>query len=312
MKKIITLVVIALNIIANSIVFADETNSSEKVQKEVRYNTKFVVSAYYSPLPDQSIYFRGNFEADKRLNWDWVYAANGKKVFPWLLAAPKTYAFWTKIDLAWLWIWTVWDRWWAIVKAWVRENPYDRIDIWVGSGEEWLKKALTFWMRIVSWRILKTNDVSQNKNISLDVFKIWAYDFSKYKTENSIFLTAIWENSSPETIKKLQEILKKLNKYNWEINWKYSDELENAIYSFQLENNIVKNKEEAWAWYMWPKTREVMKKVYLSSGNNNNTTKPATKITQTKTQSTTTKTINKKVETKTEIDKVLGSLGKKK
>jgi hypothetical protein len=38
------------------------------VKVDASYNRYFVVTAYYSPLPGQDYYLKGNFEAEKRLN----------------------------------------------------------------------------------------------------------------------------------------------------------------------------------------------------------------------------------------------------
>lgn len=71
--------------------FADETVASEK--------RKFIVTAYYSPLPDQSFYLKGSYEADIRLNGNGTHGASGKEVYPGMLAGPKTYAFGTQVYL---------------------------------------------------------------------------------------------------------------------------------------------------------------------------------------------------------------------
>lgn len=53
----------------------------------------FVVTAYYSPLPDQVRYLRGSYEADIRLNGNGTHGASGKPVYVGMLAAPKHYEF---------------------------------------------------------------------------------------------------------------------------------------------------------------------------------------------------------------------------
>lgn len=78
---------------------------------------KFVVTAYYSPLPGQSLYLRGSYEADIRLNGNGTNGASGKEVFAGMLAAPKTYAFGTRIELSGIGIGIVEDRGGAIVVA---------------------------------------------------------------------------------------------------------------------------------------------------------------------------------------------------
>ena len=59
---------------------------------------EFIVTAYYSPLPDQNFYLKGNYEAEKILNGNGTNGASGKPVFIGMIAAPKTYNFGTRID----------------------------------------------------------------------------------------------------------------------------------------------------------------------------------------------------------------------
>ncbi len=53
-----------------------------------------------------------------------------------MIAAPKTYDFGTQIFFEGLGLGRVEDRGGAIVEAFVRGQAHDRIDIWVGSGDE--------------------------------------------------------------------------------------------------------------------------------------------------------------------------------
>jgi len=110
---------------------------------------KFLVSAYYSPLPGQNKYIRWTYEWDIRLNWRWTNWADWTEVYMWLLAAPRTYKFWTKINLPGLWLWTVHDRGWAIIA----KSNYDRIDIWMWKWEAGLSRALNWGMRFIDWEI---------------------------------------------------------------------------------------------------------------------------------------------------------------
>ncbi|MCK5471681.1 hypothetical protein KAI54_00645, partial [Candidatus Gracilibacteria bacterium] len=80
------------------------------------YEASFVISAYYSPLPNQRVYFRGSFEADKRLNGNGTNGADGTQVYPGMLAAPKSYPFGMKIEIPGLGVGAIHDRGGAIVK----------------------------------------------------------------------------------------------------------------------------------------------------------------------------------------------------
>lgn len=105
----------------------------------------FVITAYYSPLPDQCCYVKGSLEADKILNGNGTHGADGTPVRPGMAAAPKSYAFGTRIALPGIGVVTVHDRGGAIVE---QENAH-RLDIWMGHGEEGLARALAFGVRRV-------------------------------------------------------------------------------------------------------------------------------------------------------------------
>ncbi len=107
------------------------------------YERDVVITAYYSPLPDQCCYVKGSFEADKILNGNGTHGADGTPVYEGMIAAPKSYAFGTRLSIPGLGTVTVHDRGGAIVET---EN-YDRIDLWAGSGEEGLARALAFGVR---------------------------------------------------------------------------------------------------------------------------------------------------------------------
>ena len=221
----------------------------------------FVVTAYYSPLPDQEYYLTGDYESEKRLNGQWIAWASWKSVFSWMLAAPKNYKFGTKIYLEWLWIWEVSDRWGAIVNAGNRGYSYDRIDVWMWHGDEWLKRALYWGKRTIKW-----NFVSNNSNITLDYHKIasptWATNW--LNKISSIFTMWLWKWSNIESVKKLQQILTETLLYNWEINWIYNSEVIDIIYDFQIDNWLIKSWNAYWAWYWWKATRALFLKKYLN------------------------------------------------
>ncbi|MDD3119923.1 MAG: peptidoglycan-binding protein, partial [Candidatus Gracilibacteria bacterium] len=259
MKKIVCWILVIL-ISQSSLAFAGEGENTD-VGNEIWYNTKFVVTAYYTPLPNQEIYYKGSYEAETRMNGDTI-AANGKEVFTGLIATPKTYSFGTKIDLKGIGIGTVGDRGGAIVKAGERDNPYDRIDIWVGYGEEGLKRALTFGKKVIEGKILKEGETGQSGKLELTNFKIAPVDFSVYKKENDVFNVNINEKSGSEIIKKLQNILKEIGFYNDNVNGIFDTKLEEAIFAFQVEAKILQKKEDVGSYYYGPKTRETLKKYY--------------------------------------------------
>lgn len=101
----------------------------------------FVLTAYYSPLPDQCCYVTGGYLSDMTLNGQGIAGADGTPVYPGMIAAPRTYAFGTRIDLPGLGTFTVHDRGGAIIES---GDGTHRIDVWAGHGEEGLARALAF------------------------------------------------------------------------------------------------------------------------------------------------------------------------
>lgn len=109
------------------------------------FEQNLVITAYYSPLPDQCCYVRGNFLADVELNGEGHHGADGTKVYAGMAAAPPSYPFGTRIVLPGIGTVTVHDRGGAIREL---QNAH-RLDIWAGHGEEGLARALAFGVRRV-------------------------------------------------------------------------------------------------------------------------------------------------------------------
>jgi len=240
----------------------------------------FRVTAYYSPLPNQKYYIKGNYYSEIRMNWKGIKWSSGKPVFSGMLAAPSKYSFWTKIYLKWIWIWEVADRGGAIVKAWERNFKHDRIDIWVWYWDEWLRRAMYWWNRVVKWNVIKnSNKVSinykkipspywttskLNKNIvKNDLVKI---KNTKPKSEFDLLLEKelkIFNNkiNNKEETKILQKRLSDLWLYSWKIDWNYNNII-SIITKYQLEKKLIKFKWDTWTWYFWPNTRKYLKEDY--------------------------------------------------
>ncbi len=134
-------ILVAIIIVAPAHVLGDPTEKSEP------YTQKFVLTAYYSPLPNQCCYVRGGEKVDKILNGQGIQAADRTPVYPGMVAAPSTYPFGTVVTLPGLGTFKVHDRGGAINEL---DNGSHRIDIWVGHGEEGLARALAFGIQTVT------------------------------------------------------------------------------------------------------------------------------------------------------------------
>jgi len=274
-KKIITILTIL------TIFFSILSNKAYSATQK-KY---FRVTAYYSPLPNQTHYIKWDYVREIRMNWRWIRWASGKKVFSWMLAAPSIYSFGTKIKLKWLGIAEVADRWGAIVKAWERSFKHDRIDIWCGYWEEGLQRAMFWWNRVIEWEIVPRNSkVNLNiKNIPAPKWTIYHAiknpDFIKtWSVKNEIYLSSKvqknnqtkikddifnWPIKNSEQVKILQEKLIEMDLYSKEIDWNYSS-IKEIILKFQLDNNVISKDTDIWAGNFWPKTRKTFKEKYTS------------------------------------------------
>lgn len=115
---------------------------------------KLLVTAYYSPLPDQTFYIKGSYDADVRLNGRGTNGADGTPVYIGMLAAPKNYPFGTRVKIPGLGVGEVHDRGGAILSG----DNYDRIDVWMGHGEEGLARALNWGARTVEGEVYLSPD----------------------------------------------------------------------------------------------------------------------------------------------------------
>lgn len=216
----------------------------EKPSTEIRY---FYITAYYSPLPNQKKYSYNvykwryrTFSEEKILQWDWKKTASWKKVFQWILAAPRNYQFWTKIEFEWIWVWVVEDRWWAIVNSWERLHEYDRIDIWMWYWEQWLTKATKWWKRRIKWKV-----VPNTRIVTIEFWKSDVLEYSNLKIDA--------EKPKKENVIKLQKLLTKVEIYNWVIDWQFSS-IKDQLIKYQVDNNIINSKKNPHAGYFWNKT----------------------------------------------------------
>ncbi len=112
----------------------------------------FIITAYYSPEPNQCCYVQGSYEDDVAMNGQGIRGADYTPVYPGMAAAPSTYAFGTRIALPGIGAVTVHDRGGAIVEG----DETHRLDLWMGHGEEGLARALAFGVRHVRGTVYPT------------------------------------------------------------------------------------------------------------------------------------------------------------
>ncbi len=199
---------------------------------------ELVATAYYSPLPWQSFYLRGNYEAEKALNGNGTHGASGKAVFTGMVAAPKTYEFWTRLDFQWMGIWIVEDRGGAIVSAGEKNQTYDRIDIWMGYGEAGLHRAMIWGKRKVKATITGNTEKKIFDFMDIDTGKI---DLSQFP---SVWVALSWPLDAT-VLGKFADLGYTLDGWN----------VKEMIVSFQIDHNIITSEKDDGAWVYGPRTR---------------------------------------------------------
>jgi 3D (Asp-Asp-Asp) domain-containing protein len=206
----------------------------------------FVVTAYYSPLPNQSFYLKGNYEAEKILNGEWTHGASGKPVFVGMIAAPKTYSFGTRIDFDGLGVGIVEDRGGAIVKAWERGYTSDRIDIWMGSWESGLRRAMVWGKRNVTGTITTDTTAPLLNFRDIDTGKINLWNYKKATTTiSSAYLDA-------DTLARFSDLW-----YTVE-----GSDVRSMVIEFQKDHSIIKSSTDESAWVYGPKTKSTLTSEY--------------------------------------------------
>jgi peptidoglycan hydrolase-like protein with peptidoglycan-binding domain len=199
----------------------------------------FVVTAYYSPLDGQSFYYKSDYAQEKILNGEGVAGAWWKKVFNWMLAGPSSYPFGSMIYFPWLGVGQIEDRGWAIVHSGQRWHGADRIDIWMGKGEEGLIRALTFGKQTLTGYFCNVDQVKWKK------IKVW-FDFDQVPFYRNFFDIALWVVKLEPTrtdiwVSTLQKYLIKLGymKSNKQT-WFFGSETKNALCKYQVAKWIFK------------------------------------------------------------------------
>ena len=255
-QKIIGLIIIALQLSLLAPVSILANDASQPGEKR-----KFLITGYYSPLPNQSFYVRGSYEADIRLNGRGTNGADGTEVYIGMLAAPRSYPFGTRISIPGLGVGDVHDRGGAIFAG----KDYDRIDVWMGRGEEGLARALNWGARFVEGEVYwSAHQIEPGLSfgwISSELPESVANRMKSRTVQNpEIFSKPITKTSDKQKIQELQEALIMFGYYHGAIDGVYNDETRSAVLTFQLVEGVIENKNSPGAGNFGPKTTATLKK----------------------------------------------------
>ena len=214
----------------------------------------FTITGYYSPLPNQSFYVTGDYKSEIRLNGKGIAGADGTPVFPGMIAAPKTYTFGTKVCLPKFGCGAVHDRGGAIVHAGERDLArHDRLDLWMGYGEEGLLRALAWGVKHYEGTVY-----SANAPVKLAVNFEAATPIGQLidLPEREVFEKNLGRGQTGGFVSELQKALYSLGFYDGDIDGVYDYEVEHSVFLFQKSELLVSRKSDLGAGVFGPQTRE--------------------------------------------------------
>jgi peptidoglycan hydrolase-like protein with peptidoglycan-binding domain/3D (Asp-Asp-Asp) domain-containing protein len=220
------------------------------------YTKTFTISAYYSPLTDQSYYVTGTYDGDIRLNGNGTNGADGTEVYPGMIAAPQSYDFGTKMYIPGVGMVAVHDRGGAIVDA-NEEGKHDRLDIWMGYGDEGLERALNWGMRTIEVTVYGPDDT-----IVEEVYLEGYSDAEKFIKEvvspPELFPSDLWYGTQNDDTLKLQEYLTVLGYYKGTLDGYYGDDTTEAVFMFQVDQGILDDWSDFGAGHFGINSRRAM------------------------------------------------------
>jgi len=225
--------------------------NAEEVKGEKRI---FTITGYYSPLPRQDFYITGDYWSEIRLNGRGISGADGTPVYPGMIAAPKSYAFGTKISIPGLGTGQVNDRGGAIVEQGQRDLArHDRLDVWMGYGDEGLLRALSWGVQHLECELFSENS-SIPVGMDFDIPPMLHQILDLPRRRN--FGQNLMVGMRGESIIALQKVLKILGFYEgWE-DGVFGIETEKAVLAFQQKYFILEGEEDIGAGIFGPKTRD--------------------------------------------------------
>ena len=222
------------------------------------YYQDFVVSAYYSPLPGQTRYMRGNYEDDIRLNGRGTNGADGTDVYMGMLAAPKSYAFGTTIELPGLGIGEVHDRGGAIIE----KKDYHRIDVWMGHGDEGLTRALNWGMRSITGKVYfekKAMAQTLDYRVISAQMPTWVKKAQAAKKAADTFTKSLSVGSIDSQVISLKKQMAELGYFFGETRNNYfGPDLEQAVIRFQQDAKVIASAKDKGAGHVGFRTRKAL------------------------------------------------------
>lgn len=243
---------------------ASDSTSAPEVQV-FPYQKTFTITAYYSPIEGQKRYIKGSLQADKKLNGNGTNGADGTQVYPGMIAAPKNVPFGTKMKIPGIGTVAVHDRGGAIVAAGQRGQKNDRLDVWMGSGDAGLSRALQWGKRNVTVTVYGLDNTIEEK---IDLSALDA-NFQSYlvraegntgNTAPQIFRKDFGLGDQDPEVIIIKQKLNQLKYFTGEFTDQFDAKTYQAVINFQLAYEIIDTDQEFGAGYFGPQTRKTLEK----------------------------------------------------
>lgn len=219
----------------------------------------FTITGYYSPLPGQEFYVTGDYYSEIRLNGSGIAGADGTGVYPGMIAAPSSYTFGTKVCIPSLGCGKIHDRGGAIVEKGKRSLArHDRLDIWMGYGEEGLRRALAWGVQHLECEVYEEDTpiaVSMNFEVPPMLHQILELP------QKRIFARNLSSGSRNGSVRELQEILRQLGFFEGELTGTFGSQTKEAVFAFQKKHFLLENETDYGAGIFGPQTREKLSTV---------------------------------------------------
>ncbi len=151
------------------------------------------------------------------------------------------------------------DRGGAIVNTGVRGNAYDRLDVWMGAGEEGLRRALGWGKRTVEVRVYGIKPEIQEA-VYFDQYLTVENQYTEMFLPDLTFPDDLYYGSSGDEVQKMQEYLVEWG-YLAEANGFYGEDTAEAIFEFQMDYDIVSDGDQLGAGHFGPATRREFENV---------------------------------------------------
>lgn len=215
---------LAILVAASAVPFAGMTAGETQP-----YEKDFVITAYYSPLPDQCCYVMGGYTADRIMNGNGIAGADGTPVYPGMIAAPKNYAFGTVVNLPGIGTFTVHDRGGAITNL---ETGADRIDVWVGHGEEGLARALAFGVKRVRGTVYPPGTEQPGEHADFGILPSPVERLLPYLVEKDLLSISPQAGETNYSTRLLQESLKSLGYFSHGVTGLFGEVTQQSLSAF--------------------------------------------------------------------------------